>query len=758
MKNPSRQPISLASPLTVSYKAPSRQSSESMFLMLPGAVMLLTPNWEIADINDRMCDLFGCERPHLQGRQLADIVDTTLLNGQSPLFLTSSYDEESWQGPLHFKGLSAAYDAKISSIYSRDGQLQSMVLFIDPVHYDRSSSAAFSEAENKYETVVESLSEGVILMAQDSSIETFNHKATEILGVPGEVLTGMKVNSAAWKARRKDGTSFPPEEFPAIQSLLTGREMNDVVMGLTRSDGSEVWISINSRPIFREGVPEPCAVVASFKDITSETLAWKKVQQSELLFRSFMGNSPSLAWVYDEKGNLVYANPLFISHVGLKESDIGRNIYSFSDRQMADRVMARNHEVLKTGMPVISEDVLRMPDGRSLHFLANWFLVSGKHGKLIGGHAIDITGKINAEQNLRLMHERFTYVVNASSDAIWDLDLRTGFIYRSDAFNTISGYAKEEAEPSIDWWGSKIHPEDRDRVGRKIDEQMNNGLSHWEDEYRFLHADGTYRYIYDKGYTVFENGIAVRQVGSMQDITERKRLEAELLNEQVQQQKKVNQAAIQAQEHERNAISAELHDNVNQLLISSRLFIGIARNTPEKQDELLDKATNYLLMAVDEIRALSKRMNSKVVSIVGLKESITEIANNMKQHREMDIHLDIDQQLSRSLSPHHQLMIFRIVQEQTGNIIKHSGASQTTIHLSHQDDEVSLVISDNGQGFDPAERKGVKGIGMINIANRVNAYNGKLHIVSSPGNGCRLEVSFPVEGLSSILKSEEDMK
>ncbi len=71
----------------------------------------------------------------------------------------------------------------------------------------------------------------------------------------------------------------------------------------------------------------------------------------------------------------------------------------------------------------------------------------------------------------------------------------------------------------------------------------------------------------------------------MQDITERKKLETQLLYEQVQKQKLVNQATINAQEEERNRISGELHDNVNQLLMSARLHIGVAKNNSENQNE-----------------------------------------------------------------------------------------------------------------------------------------------------------------------------
>jgi signal transduction histidine kinase len=182
---------------------------------------------------------------------------------------------------------------------------------------------------------------------------------------------------------------------------------------------------------------------------------------------------------------------------------------------------------------------------------------------------------------------------------------------------------------------------------------------------------------------------------------------------------------------------------VNQLLISSRLYIGVARNNPETQNEMLDKATSYLLMAVDEIRALSKRMNSKVVSSVGLFESIHEIANNMKELNNIDVEVDVDREVATALPAAQQLMVFRIVQEQTGNIVKHSGATSVQILLKQKENDIHLLISDNGKGFDKDEKK-VKGIGFINIFNRVDAYNGKVDVITAPGNGCLLDIIFPI--------------
>jgi signal transduction histidine kinase len=148
-------------------------------------------------------------------------------------------------------------------------------------------------------------------------------------------------------------------------------------------------------------------------------------------------------------------------------------------------------------------------------------------------------------------------------------------------------------------------------------------------------------------------------------------------------------------------------------------------------------------MAVEEIRALSKRMNSHIVAAVGLEESITDITFNMQKINNISAVTYIERDLVSKLSEAQQLMVFRIVQEQTNNILKHADASETTISLKESEGICHLEIIDNGKGFE-GDLKGRNGLGFINIFNRVDAYNGKIEIISSPGNGCRLDIIFPL--------------
>ncbi len=465
-------------------------------------------------------------------------------------------------------------------------------------------------------------------------------------------------------------------------------------------------------------------------------------QTPEALFSLFMENSQTGCWIYDENDFVVFANDAYTASTGFEGSPIGKHLSAIFPEKLSNKLIKRNKEVLQSNLPMISEHSLTRVDGTVIHFVSNSFIFKTSGNKrYIGGQAIDITDRRNYEEQVKKIHERFTYAANATSEAVWDLDIKTNEIYRSDAFYKISGYPKEQVSNSISWWFEKIHPEDKERVIKKFEQGLASGKRNWEDEYRFQYADGTYRNIADKGFAIYEHNTPVRLIGAIQDITERKKLEAQLLFEQVKKQKLINQATIEAQEKERGMISAELHDNVNQLLMSARLHIGAAKKT-ESNTDLLDKASDYLLQAVEEIRSLSKKLNSSIVKSVGLEQSIFDICRNMKQFNDITVTTAIDKNVIDKLTQEQQLVIFRIVQEQSNNIIKYSRAAAANIALSEKNNQCSLVISDNGIGFDKEKHK-ANGIGFINIFNRIDAYNGKVEIVTYPDNGCTLNISMP---------------
>ena len=135
--------------------------------------------------------------------------------------------------------------------------------------------------------------------------------------------------------------------------------------------------------------------------------------------------------------------------------------------------------------------------------------------------------RMNTE--LKESEARYRLVVNATTDVVWDWDLAENKMWWSEGMLALFGYTANQVLPEVGWWKEKIHPEDRERVTSGIHRTIKEGGRLWSDEYRFQRADGSYAYVFDRGYiTHDEKAKPVRMVGAIVDITVRKQMELKL--------------------------------------------------------------------------------------------------------------------------------------------------------------------------------------------------------------------------------------
>lgn len=208
----------------------------------------------------------------------------------------------------------------------------------------------------------------------------------------------------------------------------------------------------------------------------------------------------------------------------------------------------------------------------------------------------------------------------------------------------------------------------------------------------------------------------------------------------------VNEAILQAREHERTTMGQELHDNVNQILLTSKLYLDLINPSGHEQIALKIKAEALILMAIDEIRKISKDLVSPRLMDDGLIPCVRNLvddltlaaifradftARNEKEIEEIEYNI--------------QMTLFRIIQEQVKNIIKYSSAQQVSLQLWAAEEQVHLLIEDDGVGFDPGQVR--RGIGLSNIFDRTRRYNGKVEIDTAPDKGCRLRIAIPLSAV-----------
>lgn len=733
-------------PLSVSYKA--GVALDSLIDALPDAVFITDPNWYITAANRHATAISQLSKSGLSGKNLLTLFPIQFINSTAEEAHTALVRHGSWKGDVDVLWHQRTWRIQVncSLICLEEDSVHSYVVTCRNTTEQITTVKRLESQKVNYTTLAESLAEGIIKINRSGEVYMHNNRAAEIFGLAGTSFVGSTIQQAPWTFLREDGSSFPIEEFPIMRSLRDGIEFNQVIIGLQRENQDTIWLSCNSRPIFQEDEPTPSKALASFMDVTEIRRTTEKLRESEAIFRTFMKNSPTLAWIYDEAGNYVYGNPHFQNIVGLSDDAVGKPVEDVAaTNALRELVVSRNRQVIEKGAPVIAED--EVPDKRGLvrSYLSYWFLLPiTDNRRLIGGHAVEITDRKRARKAVDEMFERYAFAVNASADAIWDYDYQAQTIFRNDAFFQLTGYKKNEISNTSMWFLDCIHPQDQRHYKAQLDSFIHQQAPHWEMEYRFRFADNSYHYILDRAMAIYEGPELIRVIGAMQDVTLRKQAELQQLNEQVQKQRLINQATLQAQEQERNRISGELHDNVNQLLMSAKLHLGVAKNVETPNPELLAKASVYLSMAVDEIRNLSRKLNSSMLRETGLLASVHAIANDMHTTQEIDVIVDLDQETLDSLDEEKTLVLYRVIQEQSSNILKYAACSQCQIQLISNERLAVLSISDNGKGFNTDPQKMKKGLGFTNMRNRVGAYGGTMQVESAPEEGCVLRVSLPI--------------
>ncbi|MBW4481062.1 MAG: PAS domain-containing protein [Tildeniella torsiva UHER 1998/13D] len=199
------------------------------------------------------------------------------------------------------------------------------------------------------------------------------------------------------------------------------------------------------------------------------------------------------------------------------------------------KLLAIHHQVDAAAGVLEVDYRIRRPDGET-RWLVDWGNIeldaAGRPFRRLG-MVMDVTDQKAAEATLRVSEERFRLVSRATNDAIWDWDIVANTTWRGEGFKTLFGYSDADLKAPSDWWHSHLHPEDGPRVLASIQTALAGNATSWKDEYRFRCQDGSYAYVMDRGY-IMRNAQrqAIRIIGGILNLTEKKNLEAQLLQSQ----------------------------------------------------------------------------------------------------------------------------------------------------------------------------------------------------------------------------------
>ncbi|MBK9254301.1 MAG: sensor histidine kinase [Saprospiraceae bacterium] len=215
--------------------------------------------------------------------------------------------------------------------------------------------------------------------------------------------------------------------------------------------------------------------------------------------------------------------------------------------------------------------------------------------------------------------------------------------------------------------------------------------------------------------------------------------------EQLKAAQKIESTAsiIKGQEEERHRLAKDLHDGLGGMLSGLKYTLNNMNDNvviPGKSVKSFDNAIHLLDQAIAEMRKVAHNMMPESLLKFGLDETLKDYISKMNASVPMRTHYQSYNYTKMEQST--EINLYRIIQEAINNAIKHAQATDLFIQIDKQDDQVHITMEDNGIGFDAQDEKMIKGIGLKNIADRVNYMNGKLEISSNPDNGTLIVIEI----------------
>ncbi len=315
---------------------------------------------------------------------------------------------------------------------------------------------------------------------------------------------------------------------------LNGEKDLDIEYRIVLSDGSSKWIHEIGK-IIRDEAGNPLFLEGTVQDITEYQNSQIALKERNKFIETALENLPiGIAVNKINEGTATLMNKKFSEIYGWTNEDI-LDISTFFDKIYPDE--AYRKEISERIMTdILSGDERRMSwEGITITTkTAEKRIVNAKNipiyeQNLMISTVVDVTDKVEAQKSLVESNERYQFASKATSDAIWDWDLKNNAILWGEGYYNMFGHRHESPTTILDSWTCYLHPDDKERVIKSINISIEGTGSNWYDEYRFKKADGKYAHVIDKGFVIRnEQGKGIRMVGAIQDITLQKERERQL--------------------------------------------------------------------------------------------------------------------------------------------------------------------------------------------------------------------------------------
>lgn len=417
------------------------------------------------------------------------------------------YSRESRQPDAAFERMILAVAAQVGNFIER-----------------KRAELALRSSEERFRSLVEHSSDIISTIDGQGRITYESLSVERILGYKIDEM----MNASAFRHLHPDDLEKAQRAFKeilAMPNVPVSLELRD-----QHRDGSWRVLDITATNYLDN--PSIRSIVINSRDITERRRIEQELRDSEERFRSLVQNSSDIITILSPTGEILYESRSVERVLGYDLGEVmGQYVFEIvhpDDMSIALQFFSRSLETPDENVDVELRYLHKDGSWRVLEATARNFL-DNPTIKGIVVNSRDVTERRLMESALRESEERYRLAALATNDVMWDWNLETDDIRWNEALFTAFGYTLEAELTSADWWKDHVHPDEQEAVVQGIKQAQESSDLFWDDEYRFLRADGTYAHVTDRGYMLRDaSGRAIRMIGAMTDFTEKKQAEDNL--------------------------------------------------------------------------------------------------------------------------------------------------------------------------------------------------------------------------------------
>jgi PAS domain S-box-containing protein len=344
-----------------------------------------------------------------------------------------------------------------------------------------------------------------------------------------------------------------------------------------------------------------------------------------------------------------------------------------------------------------------------------------------------LEARLEAEQVVHASEERLRLAQQAARMGTFEWNIRTGVNIWTPELETIYGLPVGGFGGTQQAFENLVHRDDLAGVVEMVNSAFKTGEP-TAGEWRVVWPDGSVHWIVGR-WQVFmnESGEPLRMVGVNMDVTDRKLAEEAVAG--------MSGKLIKAQEQERTRIGRELHDDINQRLAMLALELEQLQANPSEVQTRLQELRKQTIELSDDVQALSHELHSSKLEYLGVVPGIKSWCKEFGKRQAMEI--DFKNDVSSVVPFDVGICLFRVLQESLHNAANHSDVKRIEVQLREVSNEIHLIVTDLGRGFDVEAAIQGQGLGLTSMQERVRLLNGSVDIESKPMAGTTIHVRVP---------------